>query len=73
MRRGFAPSRIPTAGTAFPLDTFLLTLRFFAYPATRFYSKANCTSTREFTVVAGPVSGKLYVEINAIDMQYISM
>ena len=32
MRRGVAPSHIPTAGTTFPLDTLLLTLRFFLFP-----------------------------------------
>ena len=32
MRRGVAPSLFPTAGTTFPLDTFLLTLRFFLFP-----------------------------------------
>ena len=33
MRRGVAPSPFPTAETTFPLDTFLLTLRFFPFPA----------------------------------------
>ena len=32
-----------------------------------------CASTRESTVVAGPVCGKLYLEVNAIDTQYTSM
>ena len=72
MRRGFAPSRIPTAGTTFPLDTLLQRFAFSFFPRRDlFYSELHVT--REFTVVAGPVSGKLYVEINAIDMQYTSM
>ena len=32
MRRGFAPSRIPTAGTTFPLDTLLFNASLFPFP-----------------------------------------
>ena len=73
MRRGVAPSLFPTAGTTFPLDTLLLTLRFFPFPAASPILKLYCTSARESTVVTGPISDRLYVEINAIDMQYTSM
>ena len=44
MRRGVAPSPFPTAGTTFPLDTLLLTLRFFSFPAASPILKLYCTS-----------------------------
>ena len=44
MRRGVAPSPFPTAGTTFPLDTFLLTLRFFPFPAASSILWLHCTS-----------------------------
>ena len=78
MRRGVAPSLFPTAGTTFPLDTILLTLRFFLFPRRGLFTPSvtlrvpppSCREailhvTREFTVVAGPVCGQLYIEVNA--------
>ncbi len=65
MRRGFAPSHIPTAGTTFPLDTLLFNASLSSFSRGQLYSMAILHVARESTVVAGPVSDKLYMEVNA--------
>ena len=66
MRRGVAPSPFPTAGTTFPLDTFLFNASLFSFSRGELYSMAALNVARESTVVAEPISDRLYVEVNAI-------
>ena len=68
MRRGVAPSHFPTAGTTFPLDTLLFNASLFSFSRGELYSMAALHVAREFTVVPEPISGKLYIEINAYDI-----
>ena len=78
MRRGVAPSHIPTAGTTFPLDTLLFNASLFSFSrgvilfstsgATRHLplrGRLLCTSAREFTVVPRPICGWRYTELYA--------
>ena len=65
MRRGFAPSRIPTAGTTFPLDTLLFNASLFSCSRGQLYTMASFHVAREFAVVAEPICGWRYIEINA--------
>ena len=58
MRRGFAPSPFPTAGTTFPLDTFLYNASLFSFSRGRLYSMAKLHVAREFTVVVRPIRDK---------------
>ena len=71
MRRGFAPSPFPTAGTTFPLDTFLFNASLFFFPRGQLYTMAKLHVAREFTVVAGPISDRLYIEVNALDVSWL--
>ena len=71
MRRGFAPSPFPTAGTTFPLDTLLFNASLFSFSRGQLiHSLRHAFSVpppskrealmhvaRESTVVAGPVCG----------------
>ena len=80
MRRGVAPSPFPTAGTTFPLDTLLFNASLFSFSRGVAYSlppsryachlphggRQFMHVARESTVVAGPISDRLYVEVNAI-------
>jgi len=65
MRRGVAPSRIPTAGTTFPLDTLLFNASLFLFSRGQLYTKAELHVARESTVVPETVCGWHYIEINA--------
>ena len=68
MRRGVSPSHIPTAGTTFPLDTFLFNASLFSFSRGQLYSMAILHVTREFTVVVEPICGWLYIALSALDI-----
>ena len=53
MRRGFAPSRIPTAGTTFPLDTFLFNASLFSFSRGRLYSLPPSRFQRATSLMEG--------------------
>ena len=58
MRRGVAPSLFPTAGTTFPLDTFIFNASLFFFPRGQLYTMAKLHVARESTVVPEPIRDK---------------